>query len=77
MNTSPNTHTNVVDEATNSHINIGDKEKELLIIALIETLKCQKKVRQRWGFFVGQWLFRGSHNSEKFWKILAILRASH
>ena len=43
MNTSPNTHTNVVDEATNSHINIGDKEKELLIIALIETLKCQKK----------------------------------
>ena len=54
MNTSPNTHTNVVDEATNSHINIGDKEKELLIIALIETLKCQKKVRQRRGFSVGQ-----------------------
>ena len=77
MNTSPNTHTNVVDEATNSHINIGDKEKELLIIALIETLKCQKKVRQRRGFSVGQWLYRGSHNSGKFWKILAILRASH
>ena len=39
MDTSPNTHPNVVDETTDSHVNIDDKEIELLIIASIETLK--------------------------------------
>ena len=37
------THPNVVNETTNSHVNIGDKEIELLIIASIETLKRQNK----------------------------------
>ena len=31
------------DETTNSHVNIGDKEIELLIIASVEALKCQNK----------------------------------
>ena len=39
MDTSPNTHPNIVDETTNSHVNVDDKEIELLIIASIETLK--------------------------------------
>ena len=47
MNTSPSTCPNVVDEATNSHANIDDKEMELLIIASIGTLKSQNKVCQR------------------------------
>ena len=38
MDASPNTHPNIVDETTNSHVNIDDKEIELLIIASIETL---------------------------------------
>ena len=38
MHASPNTRPNVVDETTNSHVNIDDKEIELLIIASIETL---------------------------------------
>ena len=33
----------VVDETTNSHVNIDDNKLELLIIASIETLKCQNK----------------------------------
>ena len=42
MDTSPNTHPNVVDETTNSHVIIDVKEIELLI-ASIETLKRQNK----------------------------------
>ena len=42
MDTSPNTHSNVVDETTNSHVIIDVKEIELLI-ASIETLKRQNK----------------------------------
>ena len=41
MGTSPNTHSNIVDETTNSHVTIDDKEIELLIIASIETLQHQ------------------------------------
>ena len=44
MDTSPNTCPNVVDETTNSHVNIDDKEIELLIIASIGTLKRQNKM---------------------------------
>ena len=43
MDTSPNTHSNVVDETTNSHVNIDNKEIERLIIASVETLKRQSK----------------------------------
>ena len=43
MVTSLKIHSNVVDETTNSHVNIDDKEIELLITAAIETLKCQNK----------------------------------
>ena len=43
MDTPPHTHPNVVDETTSSHVNIDDKEIELLIIASIETLKRQNK----------------------------------
>ena len=40
MDTSSNTHLSVMDEITNLHVNIDDKEMELLVIASIETLKC-------------------------------------
>ena len=43
MDTTPNTCPNVMDEIRNSHVNIDDKEIELLIIASIETLKRQNK----------------------------------
>ena len=43
MDTSPNISPDVVDETTNSHVHIDDKEMELLIIASIETLKRQNK----------------------------------
>ena len=46
MDTSPNTRPNVMDETTNSHVNIDGKEIELLLIASIETLKRQSK---KWG----------------------------
>ena len=58
--TSSNTHPNVVNQTTNSHVNIGSKEIELLIIA--KTPK--QKVRQRWRFYGGQRLLRRSHNDE-------------
>ena len=35
MDTTPNTRSNVADETRNSHVNIDDKEIELLIIASI------------------------------------------
>ena len=43
LDTSPNTHPNVVNETTNSHVNIDNKEIELLIIVSIETLNRQNK----------------------------------
>ena len=43
MDTPPNTRPNVVDETTSSHVNVDDKEIELLIIASIDTLKRQNK----------------------------------
>ena len=55
MDASPNIHhPNVMDETTNSHVNIDGKEIELLIIASIEThlnakTKCAAKMRfLRW-----------------------------
>ena len=43
MDTSPNTHPNVLNETTNSHVNIDDKEIELRVIVSIETLNRQNK----------------------------------
>ena len=43
MDATPNTCPNVADETRNSHVNIDDKEIELLIIASIETRKRQNK----------------------------------
>ena len=43
MDTSRNTSPNVVNETTNSHVSIDNKEIELFIIASIETLKRQNK----------------------------------
>ena len=43
MDTSPKAQPSIVDETTNSHVNIDDKEIELLIIGSIETLKRQNK----------------------------------
>ena len=43
MDTSPNIHSNVVDETINSHVNIDDKEIEHLIIASIETYNGKTK----------------------------------
>ena len=43
MDTSRNTHPNIVDETTNLHVNIDDKEIELLIIASIEHLNVKTK----------------------------------
>ena len=37
----------IVDETTNLHVNIDDKEIELLIIASIETLTRQKKKKKK------------------------------
>ena len=43
MDTTPNTSSNVTDETRNSHVNIDNKEIELLIIATTETIKRQNK----------------------------------
>ena len=43
MDTTLNPCPNVVDETTNSQVNIDGKEMELLIFASIETLKRQNK----------------------------------
>ena len=43
MDTSRNTSPNVVNETTNSHVSIDNKEIELFIITSIETLKRQNK----------------------------------
>ena len=43
MDTTPNTRSNVTDETRNCHVNIDNKEIELLIIATTETIKRQNK----------------------------------
>ena len=78
MDTSLNTHPNVVDETTNSHVNIDEKEIELLIIASTETLKRQIKKCGKDGVFA---LVKDSLEEaitmESFEKSLALLQASH
>ena len=78
MDTFPNTHPNVVDETTNSHVNIDDKEIELLIIASIETLRHQNKMCHKDEVFA---LVKDSLEEaitmESFEKSLALLQASN
>lgn len=50
MDTSPNTHPNVVDVTTNSlHVNIDEKEINLTI-TLIETLNAKTKIAAKMRF---------------------------
>ena len=78
MDTFPNTHPNVVDETTNSHVNIDDKEIELLIIASIETLRHQNKMCHKDEVFA---LVKDSLEeaitTENFEKFLALLQANN
>ena len=69
MDTSPNTHPNVVDETTNSRVIIDVKEIELLI-ASIETLKRQNKNSGKDDVFV---LVKDSLTMESFEKSLELL----
>ena len=77
MDTSPNTRPNVMDETTNSHVNIDGKEIELLLIASIETLKRQSK---KWGkeevFALGKDSLEEAITMASFEKSLALLQAS-
>ena len=78
MDTTPNTRPNVVDETTNSHVNIDDKEIELLIIASIVTVKRQNKKRGKDEVFA---LVKDSLEEAttmaSFEKSLALLQASN
>ena len=78
MDTSPNTRPNVVDETTNPHVNIDDKEIELLIIASIETFIRQNKKRGKEEVFalVKDYL-EEAIAMESFEKYLALLQASN
>ena len=78
MDTSPNTRLNVVDETTNFHVNIGDKEIELLIIASIETPKRQnKKCGKDEVFALVKDSLEETITMESFEKSLALLQASN
>ena len=78
MDTTLNTCPNVVDETTNSHVNIDDKEIELLIIASIEIFKRQNRKSGKDKVFV---LVKDSLEEaitmESFEKSLALLQASN
>ena len=78
MDTFPNTHPNIVDETINSHVNIDDKEIELLIIASIETLKRQsKKCGKDKVFALVKDSLEEAITMKSFEKSLASLQASH
>ena len=78
MDTPPNTRPNVVDETTSSHVNIDDKEIELLIIASIETLKRQnKKCDKDEVFALVKDSLEEAITMESFEKSLALLQASN
>ena len=65
-------------ETTNSHVNIDDKEIELLIIASIETLKRQnKKCGKDEIFALVKDSLEEAITMESFEKSLALLQASH
>ena len=78
MFTSPNTRPNVVDETTNSHVNIDDKKMELLIIASIEILKRQnKKCGKDEVFALVKDSLEEAITMESFEKSLPLLKASN
>ena len=78
MDTPPNTRPNVVDETTSSHVNIDDKEIELIIIASIETLKRQnKKCGKDEVFALVKDSLEEAITMESFEKSLALLQASN
>ena len=78
MDTSPNAHPNVVDETTNSHANIDDKEIELFIIASIEKFKRQnKKCGKDEVFALVKDSLEEAITIENFEKSLGLLQASH
>ena len=78
MDTSPNTRLNVVDETTNFHANIDDKEIERLIIASIETPKRQnKKCGKDEVFALVKDSLEEAITMESFEKSLALLQASN
>ena len=78
MDTPPNTRPNVVDETTSSHVNIDDKEIELLIIASIETLKRQnKKCGKDEVFALVKDSLEEAITMESFGKSLALLQANN
>ena len=78
MDTSPNTHSNVVNETINFHVNIDDKEIELLINASIETLKRQnKKCGKDEVFALVKDSLEEAITMESFEKSLALLQASN
>ena len=78
MDTTPNTCPNVADETRNSHVNIDDKEIELLIIASIETLKRQnKKCGKDEVFALVKDSLEEAITMESFEKSLALLQASN
>ena len=78
MDTTPNTRSNVTDETRNSHVNIDNKEIELLIIATTETIKRQNKKCGKDEVFA---LVNDSREEaitmETFEKSLALLQASN
>ena len=72
------THPNGVDKTTNSHVNIDNKEIELLIIASIETLKRQnKKCGKDEVFALVKDSLEEAITMESFEKSLALLQASN
>ena len=78
MDTTPNTCPNVADETRNSHVNIDDKEIELLIIVSIETLKRQnKKCGKDEVFALVKDSLEEAITMESFEKSLALLQASN
>ena len=69
---------NVVDETTSSHVNIDDKEIELLIIASIETLKRQnKKCGKHEVFALVKDSLEEAITMKSFEKSLVLLQASN
>ena len=78
MDATPNTCPNVADETRNSHVNIDDKEIELLIIASIETIKRQnKKCDKDKVFALVKDSLEEAITMESFEKALALLQASN
>ena len=77
MDTTPNTRSNVADETRNSHVNIDDKEIEL-IIASKETIKRQnKKCDKDEVFALVKDSLEEAITMESFEKSLALLQASN